>query len=183
MRSGWGVLLGLLLGACTDGAQSQLATAADDWLQGVSMEQPADMQVAKREEGFLWLSNGDARRQRNICIYSYEGSQLDPKEMVAKRDSVMQRHLKGATDSMYVMTVRQTVSYSVLTIGGRRKLKLSGLWQMEGDAIGGPFVSYAVADTVRGRIVVAEGLLYAPGKRKDLLLKRLEAITRTINTN
>ena len=173
----------LLLSACTGGSHdtvSEKQTEASG-MQGISVEQPVDMQTVKADSSFLWLSNGDALRQRHLCIYSYEGQRLDAMELFQKRDSVMQRHIKGATDSIYMVTVKQSVSHATVQIDGTPKLKLSGLWQMENDAMGGPFVSYAVVDTLRGRIVVADGFVYAPGKQKETMMQRLEEKVRTIS--
>ena len=149
-------------------------------MRDISIEQPVDMQTVRADSSFLWLSNDDALRQRNLCIYCYEGQNLDAMELLQKRDSVMRRHIKGVTDSIYMTTVRQSVSYATIQIDGTPKLKLSGLWQMENDAMGGPFVSYAVVDSLRGRIVVADGFVYAPGKHKEPMMQRLEEKVRTI---
>ena len=55
-----------------------------------------------------------------------------------------------------------------------------GLWEMEGDAMGGPFVSHSIVDSSRRRIIVAEGFVYAPGMKKRNLLRQLEASLYTL---
>ena len=52
---------------------------------------------------------------------------------------------------------------------------------MEGDAMGGPFVSHAVIDSVRGRTLVAETFVYAPGEKKRNIMKRMEAVLYTLS--
>jgi len=46
---------------------------------------------------------------------------------------------------------------------------------MEGDKMGGPFVSHAHLDEKNQRVVVAETFVYAPGTKKAKLLRRGEA--------
>lgn len=46
---------------------------------------------------------------------------------------------------------------------------------MEGDMMGGPFVSHAHLDEKNQRVVVAETFVYAPGTKKAKLLRRGEA--------
>ena len=50
-----------------------------------------------------------------------------------------------------------------------------GLWQMENDMMGGPFVSHQVVDEKNNRVIVVETFLYAPNKKKGDLIRKLEA--------
>ena len=49
-----------------------------------------------------------------------------------------------------------------------------GLWEMKGDAMGGPYVM-----RTRGDVTVI-GFVYAPEKKKKILIKQLEAVLSTI---
>ncbi len=128
---------------------------------GVRLLIPSDMTASKQGRDFLWLSNNTASGMRNICVY--RGT---------NRDSVMRVNIKGETDSMYVQTVPGTVR--------RRQLKdvllTYGLWEMRGDAMGGPFVSMT-----RGG-VTAEAFVYAPEMKKRNLMRQLEAVVYTLET-
>jgi len=184
MRAGWGMAFGLLLLliACTPTTQQQPSDVQPaNLLTMVAIEQPVDMQTVKTDSCFVWMSNGDAHRLRNLCIYSYSGEHLDAMELLRKRDSVMHRNVKGATDSIYQQTVLMSVSSALTTTDHVERLQMSGLWQMKGDAMGGPFFCCAVRDSVRHRIVVADAFVYAPGKNKRELMDRLKKIVRTIN--
>ncbi len=186
MRAGWGSVLLLLLCACSTDMRKEEGGESREWpvadlMSHVSVERPVDMQTVKTDSSFLWLSNGDAHRQRHFCLYSYAGRVLDPMQLLQKRDSVMRRHVKGASDSIWQATVRESVSYALLTSDGTKKLEMKGLWQMAGDAMGGPFVCCAVLDSARSRIVVADGFIYAPGKKKEQLMQRMEQVVKTIN--
>ena len=64
---------------------------------------------------------------------------------------------------------------------GRDAMEIRGLWRVEGNYMGGPFVSVSTLDTVNRRIVTAEVFLYAPNKYKRNLLRRLEANLYTLN--
>ncbi|MBP3767464.1 MAG: DUF4837 family protein [Prevotella sp.] len=183
MKAGWLTSVVLLLSACGGSPHHSVAEEKNDspGISHVTYEQPVDMRVAKADSNFLWLTNGDAKRQRNLCIYSYTSRQLDAMELLQKRDSVMRHHVKGETDSIFLVTVAQSVSSALMHEGGCPKLKLTGLWQMENDAMGGPFVCYALVDSARRRVVVADGFVYAPGRDKRMLMQRLETIVKTIN--
>ena len=68
-----------------------------------------------------------------------------------------------------------------LRVGGRTIVEMRGLWQMEGDIMGGPFVSHTIVDTLRGVTLTAEAFVYAPGEQKRNIIKRLEAALYTLS--
>lgn len=129
---------------------------------GVSVLIPADMTGEKRGQDFLWLSDNGASAMRNICIYKG----MD-------RDSVMRRNIMGETDSMYMRTVKGTVRQRPLPGGGVYRY---GLWEMKGDAMGGPFAS------VTRQGVTVEAFVYAPGREKRNLMRQLDAVLYSLRT-
>jgi len=46
--------------------------------------------------------------------------------------------------------------------------------------MGGPFVSYSQVDTINNRVIVAEGFVYLPNKKKRELIRMLEASLQTL---
>lgn len=146
-----------------------LLAQADARHLSCSLLVPPGMTVNKRGDRFLWLSDNAAPAMGNICLYRADN-----------RDSVMRQNLKGETDRMYMTTVWSTVH----TVKGpvRRGLSLTvrrGLWQMEGDAMGGPFVQHVVTSRT-GQTWVAEAFLYAPGQDKRDKMRMLEAALYTL---
>ena len=87
-------------------------------------------------------------------------------------DSVLQKNMLGETDEMYMIIPR---------LGER------GLWEMEGDAMGGPYVMKIIRRQKNGKIsgrkneiIVVIGFVYAPEMKKRNLIKQLEAVLTTI---
>ena len=87
-------------------------------------------------------------------------------------DSVLQKNMLGETDEMYMVIPR---------LGER------GLWEMEGDAMGGPYVMKIIRRQKNGKIsgrkneiIVVIGFVYAPEMKKRNLIKQLEAVLTTI---
>lgn len=142
---------------------------------------PQELTAMKKGRQFLWFSDNRADGSANICVYSYPGTALDTARNMAMRDSVMGRNIPGERPFMHMKTERRIPVVQRLTVErGRTMLVSRGLWQMSGDAMGGPFVSLAMADTARGMTIVAEGFVFAPGKRKRNTVKRLEAALYTL---
>lgn len=136
---------------------------------GYSMTIPKGMRVNVRGQQFVWISDNNPTKMSNICLYTSEN-----------RDSVMRINLKGETDSMFMTTV----GGSVVTTTGTSRDNMSttlrrGLWQMQGDAMGGPFMSRTI-HMPHGKTIVAEAFVFAPGEQKRDIMRRLEASVQTL---
>lgn len=127
------------------------------------------MTSCKRGKDFIWISNDSPTAMQNICIY---------KHPFGKRDSVMQVNIKGETDSMYMSTVHNacSVTYKYDEREDIYTHEWRGLWQMHGDAMGGPLVARSIWGYYPRDVVTVEGFVYAPGKQKRNLVMQLEAI-------
>lgn len=136
---------------------------------GIDMRIPADMQASRKGNDFIWISNDSPTAMTNICIYTSEN-----------RDSVMQTNIKGETDDMYMTTVEGSVVTTELTIDGSARTVRRGLWEMHGDAMGGPFVQHIIKCGDKQRTIVAEAFVFAPGTKKRNLLLNTEAALYTI---
>lgn len=157
------------------------ATKTAAGMFGWSILVPKDLTAMKKGDHFLWFSNDGTESCANICVYSYAGTRLDPDRNIAMRDSIMGRNIHGELPSMHMKTERRLpITQHMANEKGRALLTCRGLWQMEGDAMGGPFVSVALADSGKGMTIVAEGFVFAPGKKKRNAMKRLEAALYTL---
>lgn len=148
-------------------------------MTGRSIWIPEGIGATRRGRDFVWFSDNSATAMRNICIYSYPGTDTSPETVVRMRDSVMKRNMPGETDGMFMRTERLMTPETATADKGDGRTIVRGLWVMDGDAMGGPFVSHAVADSTHGRVVVADAFVYAPGLRKRNLIRQLEAALYT----
>ena len=146
----------------------------------VKMHIPANLTLSKRGERFLWFSNQSAEAQRCICLYEMNPY---PAQDMSKRDSVMRCNIKGETDSMYMRTVANTATaYKQKRANGQEEYIVRGLWEMYGDAMGGPFVQ-RIIPTESQRTIVCEAFVFAPGMSKRNLIRQLEAVLMTLETD
>ncbi len=58
---------------------------------------------------------------------------------------------------------------------------MRGLWELHGDFMGGPFVSYTVVDERHNRVVTLDGFVYNPGHDKRDLLRQIESLLYTLS--
>ncbi len=123
---------------------------------------PVEIKSYKKGKDFFWASSNTASGLVNICMYSYpyEGPRTFNKQYVlAKRDSVMKANIPGTEPRMYMATDTLCTSVKPIAVKGEYAMETRGLWKMEHDAMGGPFVSHSRVDTLNNRVVVAEGFV------------------------
>jgi len=143
---------------------------------GVSIKVPQDVDDMKVGKNFLWASASKKDFQQNVCVYTLPLSETLSFEDV--RDSVMKVNIPGDREDQWMETDRRTVMIDDIT--RTDLLVVRGLWDMRNDAMGGPFVSYVYADTVRHRFLVVEGFVFAPDKKKRPIMRQLEAALQTV---
>ena len=139
---------------------------------------PEDLNKMKQGRQFLWFSNDGASGMQNICIYSYPADSLSPALMLQKRDSVMRSNIEGEQPTMHMATTLRSVTFHLRSEDDTEILGARGLWEMEGDDMGGPFVS--MARQTGDSVLCIEGFVYAPEMNKRNLIRRLEAALYTL---
>ena len=145
---------------------------------------PDEIKSYKRGENFFWTSSNGQSALVNICMYSYpyEGPETFNKQYVlAKRDSVMAVNIPGTLPSMHMATDTLCTTVKPIVVHNQYALEARGLWYMENDGMGGPFVSHSRVDTTRNLVIVVEGFVFAPEKMKRGLMRRLEGSLYTLN--
>ena len=145
---------------------------------------PKDINAIKRGDHFIWASSDtETSNNYNFIIYTLpytSTSDLTDDRLVALRDSVLQLYVKGEKENQYVQTTPMTVLGRDIALDGAYVKELRGLWKMKNDMMGGPFVEYARIDTAKNVIVVTEGFIFAPEKKKRDLIRVMEASLRTL---
>ncbi|MDR2920218.1 MAG: DUF4837 family protein [Tannerella sp.] len=149
----------------------------------VSIYAPAEMAYFKDTTNFFWTSNNANTGRMDLVIYTFPYT--DPNTftldyLVAMRDSIMKINMPGTYPNSYMSTNKLMTDYNSITLNGKYAGVLRGLWEMEGDMMGGPFVSVARLDEVNNRVVVAEGFVYAPETDKRSYIRRIEASLYTL---
>ncbi|MBK8807301.1 MAG: DUF4837 family protein [Bacteroidales bacterium] len=147
---------------------------------------PNTFKLAIDKDDFLWLSYERSEMSQGIFLYQYpytDTMQLSPKALLTVRDSLLKRHVPGPRPLSYMTTeYREQVHERIGTsLNNAYTVELRGLWRVEGDYMGGPFVSFTTVDKKKNRIVTVEGFVYAPKFKKREYLRQVEAIIKTLS--
>lgn len=144
---------------------------------------PTELMKIKKGENFLWATNDGTNVIQNVCVYSYpyvSEKVFTRKSYIALRDTFMKRNIRGIKPEQYMFTNSEFVKVKNINKQGHYAQEARGLWEMQNDMMGGPFISHSQVDTVNNRVIVAEGFVYAPDKMKRTILRRLEAALYTL---
>ena len=150
----------------------------------VMLDAPANFKYYKDTTNFFWSSNNANTGRMDVVVYTFpytDANTFTEEYLVAKRDSVMKENLPGSFPGSYMQTeTRAGVEYTPITLNGKYCGTMRGLWRIQGDMMGGPFVSHTRLDEENNRIVVAEGFVYAPETDKRNFIRRMEAALYTL---
>lgn len=150
----------------------------------IELRVPANMTYYRDTTDFFWTSNNAKTGRTDLVVYSFpytDANTFTADYLVAKRDSVLKINLPGAFPDSYMATeTRAGLSYTPTSVNGKYAGVLRGLWKMEGDKMGGPFVSHARLDEKNNRVVVVEGFVFAPETDKRNFIRRIEAALHTL---
>ncbi|MBN2165383.1 MAG: DUF4837 family protein [Marinilabiliaceae bacterium] len=152
---------------------------------------PNTFKKNKSGNDFSWFSEEGPVHSLGLIIYSfnYVGEGTFSKEyLLNKRDSVLRINIPGSAPGSYMSTEHQVKPiYKTLMVDGDNSVEIRGLWKVEGDIMGGPFISHAHHDTLNSKVIVTEGYVYSPEKpNKRNFMWQMEAILYTykkINNN
>jgi len=150
---------------------------------GCTVWVPLELNKFKSGKDFFWASTNRGSKDLNFVIYTYpytspETFTLD--YFMHKRDSVMKANIPGGPEGSYMTTQHQFVYVVDGTVRGEYAQIARGLWRVEGDRMGGPFVSHSRVDVANNRVVVVEGFVYAPESLKRNLIRTMEASLYTL---
>ena len=165
--------------------------------QGYDLLIPEDFMLIKNEKlkikndveevDVLWVCNNKGPMRKDIIVYSYPYTaqeQFSNQSIIDMRNAVLGSIVSAQVEGSHMGTeykhfppVSRQVAALRDTVGGFYGVETRGLWKMlDGEAMGGPFVSLTRLDPVNARVVTAETFLFAPGQKKRNAMRQLEAV-------
>lgn len=150
---------------------------------GFDMNVPKSYDVRDSSDSFMWISQEMPLSSLGIVIYSYPytGKEDFEQPNLLKRRNEFVARIPGPVDGSYMTTstaIDPVVSY--MRINGRFWAKMQGFWDVEGDIMGGPFVSFSTLDVANHRVVCIDDYIYFPNDHKRNYLRQLESFIRSV---
>ena len=163
--------------------------------QGYDLLIPEDfmliMDTCLNDVQVLWCCNNKGPMRKDVLVYNYPYTaqeQFGSESIIAMRNEVLGQLVSAQVPGSHMGTeykhfppLTRQVPALRDTVGGFYAMETRGLWKiLDGEAMGGPFVSLTRLDQVNGRVVTAEAFIYAPGQKKRNAMRQTEAILYTL---
>ncbi len=141
---------------------------------------PKGFTMKKNTEGFMWISQETTHVNQGILIFKVpytDASQLEPDQLRQTIAGLWKENVPGMFDNTY-MTFNKLITPGVKNISykNRNFIEMRGLWEVENDYMGGPFVCHIFPDKNRDNIIIINAFVYAPKYDKRKYLRQVESI-------
>ena len=152
--------------------------------KGISMQIPKGYKLDVNKDNFLWISHETPMISQAVTVAFTEYSdttQFEKEYIIHAMDSILKRNVPGGVKGSYMQIEnRVKIHYKKMLLNNVFTVKLRGLWQVEGDAMGGTFEMLALPDVKRNRIVYIYAYVYSPKYKKRNYIRQLDALISTI---
>ncbi len=156
-------------------------------LTGANLDIPGGyVRVPLDTDEVIWLRKEVQGASLNIMVTSapYENqAQLSKEGLKEIRDRIGKEYVSSTTDNTY-MKINDTdlpLFTESTELNGAYAIEGRGIWEIENDFLAGPFVSYLLNDTLDNELVLIDGFVYAPGRKKRDLMEEVVQVIRTAN--
>lgn len=135
------------------------------------------------DDRILWLRKDYNRMSQDIFAFSYpctDRTDLTAEWLERAIDNRLAK-IPGPSAGSYMQISKEMPPiYSTFRIGDRYWFELRGLWDVYGDFMGGPFVSYSTIDMNTAQITTIVFAVYAPQLDKRDYIREMEHQIYTI---
>lgn len=152
-------------------------------LFGINIHYPKGLSNITEHPNFYWATNSAGRSRRDIAIYQFPYTTetvFEKDSLIAIRDSVLGQYITGSFDSHMITATAYDPDYRKMEVNGLFRAELRGLWEMNSDMMGGPFVSHAFVNENTNMVVVVDVFIFAPETNKRNLIRNMEGALYTI---
>lgn len=150
-------------------------------MAGGSPHFPSGYKLKKKTDDFIWIEYNPQYVTQGILIYKYpvvEGEQMmNLDNILENSNEMLKKNVPGMFDNTYMTTssiVRPSIEYK--RFKGLDFAEIRGLWEVQNDFMGGPFVSHAFYSQDGKDVIVLQAFVYAPKYDKRHYLKQVESV-------
>jgi hypothetical protein len=150
---------------------------------GLDLKVPSDYFLAMENDSKFWLRRETPELSANILIQKMpytSQDQLTYEGIKSIRDS-LGFYVSSENSNTYMVTndVDLPMLVETTTLNNYYALEARGIWEIENDFMGGPFVSYLLHNPNSNELLFMDGFLYAPGEKKREFMQQIEHVLST----
>jgi len=147
----------------------------------LNMNIPKGYSTAFMDTTKAWIRKETAANSMDILIFVQDYKSIDdfnPNEIKRRRNRFTSLNIPGSNVGTYQVISDEYLEpiFTELSFNDMFAVETRGLWRVEGDFMGGPFISYTFVDEKRNKLITLDGFMYAPKQHKAELMRELEAM-------
>jgi len=147
----------------------------------LNMNIPKGYSIAFMDSTKAWIRKETAANSMDILIYVQpylSTSDFDPINIKKRRNGFTSLNIPGSVAGSYQLVSDEYLDpiYKEISFNDLFAVETRGLWHVENDFMGGPFISYTFVDEGRKKLITLDGFMYAPKQKKAELMRELEAM-------
>lgn len=147
---------------------------------------PGGFYIARESHDFAWIRHKitKAKQDVELSIMIYTMDYIDtiafnPRHIIQWRNTMTLQHVPGPSPLSFMKVSEQfipPVFNTITDFPGGYAVEARGLWEVENDFMGGPFLNYTFVDSLRQKVITLDGYVYNPNNDKKNYLRQLESI-------
>jgi len=132
---------------------------------------------------FIYMKRQTEKDLSNIIAYSLpytDKNQFKKQIIIDLINQVGKEYISSTIEGSYLVIndVDLPVFATDIEINGSYAVEIRGVWEMENDFMGGPFISYLIHNEKEGRLVLLCGFVYAPSQDKRNYMQEIASILK-----
>lgn len=141
---------------------------------------PKGFTIKKSTPEFIWISQETTYVNQGILIFKTpytSDNNLSNEHIKQTLYDLWQANVPGMRENSY-MTFNKLIEpgFKNISYNGQTMIEVRGLWEVENDYMGGPFVCHIFPDRQRQNLIILNAFLYAPKYDKRKYLRQVESI-------
>jgi len=167
------------------GGESRKAIENVNTSMGIKVKIPFDYYVVMDDSSTMWIRKMTKEFSSNILLHKLpytDRDQLTYEGIKSLRDTLTKRYVSSEIEDSYMLINDVDLPMFVKTIDFNNSyaVEARGIWELNNDYMGGPFLSYLVHQSESDELYLLDGFIFAPSKKKRELMQYLEYILNTV---
>jgi hypothetical protein len=149
---------------------------------GVELKIPYDYFLALDDSTAttIWIRKETDYLSSNIFLHKfpYKDQEQLSKKGIKNQLNRMGLYVSTEIDGTYkhINDVDLPIYTTNMQLDGKFAVETRGIWEIENDFMGGPYISYSILNPTTNEILLVEGFIHAPSKNKRDYMQQLEHI-------
>lgn len=149
-------------------------------LAGGSPYFPMGYSVKKASDEFIWVSYETTFISQYVFVYKYPVTgedDLSTQRIVSESNAMLKANVPGPVEDSYmILSALPAPQDKYIKYNNRDFVEIRGLWEVQNDYMGGPYVLHAFYDKDQRNVIVLHAFVYAPKYDKRNYLRQVESI-------